>query len=53
MQGRLTVRTTVADIDRFKYEYDYAGNPKFRDIAAAIYASTIKIRPGPMTAWSG
>jgi len=34
--------TTTADVDRFKYEYDYAGNPKFRDIDAAIYATNTK-----------
>ncbi len=34
--------TTTADIDRFKYEYDYAGNPKYCDIDAAIYATNTK-----------
>ena len=31
-----------SDADRFKYEYDYAGNPKYRDIDAAIYATNTK-----------
>lgn len=33
---------TVSDIDRFKYEYDYAGSPKYRDIDTAIYATNTK-----------
>lgn len=33
---------TVSDADRFYYAYDYAGNPKYRDIDASIYGTNNK-----------
>ena len=33
---------STADADRFKYEYDYAGSPKYRDIDSSIYSTNNK-----------
>ena len=33
---------STADVDRFKYAYDYTGNRKYRDIDSAIYSTNDK-----------